>query len=245
MFARESLEEEKFMSDADIQAKISGNKAFAGLKVLTKEPLPTGPADKKKKGGKKDEVKKEEPKKEEVKKEEINDDPNQKIVFDLQVRNSFSLIGLEPPVANKDLEASIKAIEEKKNAFDELVKKKADEIAAIRKNAETEVPSIEELKLKYKDIPMYDRDEKGTHGHKDRERRGARGGRRGGERGQWHGRQERHPPREGDEEKADEAERYEDDDSYEIERRQQKEEEVKRSKAKANVQLTAADFPTL
>ena len=250
--AKEDITDEKYMTEAELQAKIKSNKAYAGLKVMVKEPLRTEPVGKKKKGGDKkkdDEDKKEEPKKEEPKAPVENiDDPDQKLVLDLMIRNAFSQLKIEPPVANKDIDASIKQVEAKRIEIDEMVKKRAEEIASIRVSAETEVPTLEELKLKYKDAPRERDEDKGTHGHRDR--RGARGGKYGGERReggdqQWKGgREGRHPPREGDQEKADEIEKDEED-SVEIDRRRRDKEANERKKVKNPSSLTAADFPTL
>jgi hypothetical protein len=240
MLALEKLDEDVNLTAEELKAKLQGDKKMAGLKLTPlamKEQITYSQGNKKKKGDKK-------PKKEEAeeKKEEVNEDqfdPDAKIVFDIQVRNAFSQLKMEPPTMNKEVEAVIDAVEKKKVELEDLVEKKAAEIANLRKTAETVVPQLAELKEQFKDAPR-EKGEKGSHGHK--ERRGARGGKRGGEGGQWHGPQDRHPKREGIAEKKEDAEElYEQEDSFDT----QKKRTEKQRHFPKHTNITETDFPKL
>lgn len=237
----EKLDDDININVADIDSQLKADKKLAGLKLKVapmKEQIVYSQGNKKKHQKKTKPEAKEDEKKPEVIEE--NFDPDSKIVLDIQIRNSFSQIKIEPPVFNKDVESSIQAVEKKKVELEELVKKKAEEIASIRQNAEKNVPTLEELKEKFKDAPVREKGEKGTHGHKDR--RGARGGRRGGDNANWHGARERHPKREGDQEKADaEDQDHDDENSYEVQKRNAE----KQRHAPKKGPILDSDFPTL
>lgn len=226
LFQLEKLDDDININVDDVNSHLQADKKLAGLKLKAapmKEQIVYSQGNKKKHQKKTKPDGKEDEKKVEVAEE--NFDPDTKIVLDIQIRNAFSQIKVESPVFNKDVEPSILIVEKKKTELEELVKKKAEEIASIRLTAEKTVPTLEELKEKFKEAPVREKGDKGTHGHK--ERRGARGGRRGGDRAErggdnsnWHGARERHPKREGDAEKADaEEQAFEEEDSYEVAKR--------------------------
>lgn len=218
----EKLDDDISIKLDDIQSHLKSDKKLSGLKPAPiKEQIVYSQGNKKKHQKKSKPETKEAEKKPEVVEEDF--DPEAKIILDIQIRNAFSQINIDAPVFNKDVEPSIEAVEKKKVELEQLVKSKAEEIANIRKNAESSVPTLAELKERFKDAPIKEKGEKGTHGHK--ERRGTRGGRRGGDRTErentdFRGPRDRHPRREGDQEKADaEEQQYEDEDSYEVQRR--------------------------
>ncbi len=232
------------------------------LQMSKKEPITYGPT--KKKDNKKKDQKEEKKVMEEKAPVEESDDPNKVLVFDLQIRNAFSQLKLDPPATSKDLNATLDVLEKKRAELDQLVKTKTSEISNLRAQAEANVPSLDELKELFKDPPVRERDlEKGTHGHKDRKGarggRGGRGDRRGGDRAergdaprggdradQWRGgRNERHPRREGEQERADLLEHEveaEEADSFEEETRR-REKERRGAPKKSN--LAETDFPKL
>lgn len=247
LFQLEKIEDDINLNLEDIASQLKADKKLAGLKLTAapmKEQIVYSQGNKKKHAKKsKPDAKADEKKPEEV---EENFDPESKIILDLQIRNAFTQIKLDAPVFNKDVEPSIQAVEKKKIEVEELVTKKAEEIANIKKNAEQSVPTLAELKEKFKDAPVREKGEKGTHGHKDR--RGARGGRTGGRgegRGEggkeWHGPRDRHPKREGDQEKADAEEQYEEEDSYEVQKRNAE----KARHAPKKGPILESDFPAL
>lgn len=249
LFALEKLDDDLDFNTDDIQAKLKGDKKMAGLKLgpLVKKENVTHGVSTKKKGSKKQ---KPQDAKEEKKEEPADDqyDPETKIVFDIQIRNAFSQIQAEPPVFNKDVEASIVAVEKKKAEFEKKVNEKASEIANLRKNAEESVPSLTELKERFKDAPLKEKGDKGTHGRDGR--RGTRGGRatrgadreRGTDNSNWHGARERHPKREGNQEKPEDAEElYQEEDSFEAQKKRSEKAKHVPSKAK----ISETDFPKL
>lgn len=243
LLALEKLDDDVNLTTEELNAKLQGDKKLAGLKLtplVKKEQITYSQGGKKKKNDKK-------PKKEAVeeKKEEITEDqfePEAKIVFDIQIRNAFSQLKMEPPTMNKEVEATIQSVEKKKVELEELVEKKAAEIANLRQTAESTIPQLAELKEQFKDAPLpREKGDKGSHGHKDR--RGARGGKRGGgDSVQWHGPQDRHPKREGNLEKKEDAEElYEQEDSFETQRRNTE----KQRHLPKNTNITESDFPKL
>ena len=244
-FALEKLDDDINIDTEELKAKLKDDKKMAGLKLtpLAKKEEVTYGGSKKKKGGKKQ---KPTDAKEEQKDELVQDefDPETKVVFDIQIRNAFSQVKMEPPVFNKDVEETIVAVEKKKGELEQQVEKKTAEIADLRKNAEETVPSLAELKERFKDAPLKERGDKGTHGRDGR--RGTRGGRGGnrdrGENTQWHGNQERHPPREGQQEKpADAEELYNQEDSFEAQNTK-----VEKAKhAPRRGKISENDFPKL
>lgn len=246
--ALEKLDEDITIDVEELKSKLMADKKMAGLKLtpmVKKEQSNYNEGNKKKKNDKNDKKDKKTDAKVEKKVEQPDEhqfDPDTKIVFDIQIRNAFSQLKIDTPVFNKEVEPAIGIVEKKKAELEELVKQKTEEIANIKKNAEQSVPSLAELKEKFKDAPLRDRDDtKGTHGHKDR--RGTRGGRRekGDNNVQWHGaRNEKHPKREGDEEKADAEDHDQQEDSFEAQvRRKDKERHVRKGP------ITEGDFPKL
>ena len=252
------------MSEEELKNKLQSDKTLAGLKLaMPKKEYAANEGNKKKNNNKKKDAKPEGKKAAEETKpaEEDNEDPEKVIVFDQQTRNAFSQLKMEPPAANKDINSTLDELEKRKTDLDQKVKAKEAEIQNLRKLADANVPSVDELKEKFKDLPPRERDEeKGTHGHKDRrddrrdDRRGARGGARGGRSGgndkgersdvQWKGlRTERHPRRQGDEEKADiQEQQQEQEDSFEEQsRKREKERRVPTQKGN----LAESDFPKL
>ena len=246
LLAVEKMEDDAAINEDDLRSQLQSDKKMAGLKLMvTKKEQPV--EHKKKDDKKKKDKKAEEKKPEAPVVEDDSEDPNKKLIFDLQIRNAFSQLKVEPPTINKDLSSAIDVLEKRRSELDQQVKSKEKEITELRAKAEASVPSIDELKERFKDAPTRERDgEKGTHGHK--ERRGARGGRGGRDRDekdntQWKGgRPERHPRREGDQEKADIEQNEEDQDSFE-EQNRRREKDRKAAPKKAN--LAEGDFPKL
>lgn len=234
-------EEEVTITEEEVLEKIQGDKKLAslGLKPIIKKEVPQFNEGKKKgkgkgkKGQKKEEEKKVEEKVEED--EEDLDDPERKLIFELQIRNAFSQLNIEPPTINKELEASIAEVEKKRVEYESKVSEKEKEIASLKENAEKEVPSIDELKIKFADAPA-----PRTRDHNKKDRRGDKGNT------QWRGKQdERHPPKTGDREKVEEAETFGDVPAAEEDFNEDEERKAKQSKANQNKKLTAEDFPSL
>lgn len=247
MFALEKLDDDINIDTEELRAKLKDDKRMAGLKLtpLAKKEEITYGGSKKKKAGKKQ---KPTDTKEEQRDEPVQDefDPETKVVFDIQIRNAFSQLKMEPPVFNKDVEESIVAVDKKKVDLEQQVEKKASEIADLKKNAEESVPSLAELKERFKDAPLREKGDKGTHGRDGRKgTRGGRGGNRDRDRDentQWHGNQERHPPREGKQERpADAEDLYQEEDSFEA----QKTRVEKAKHAPRRGKISENDFPKL
>ena len=241
------MEDDAAINEDDLLNQLKSDKKMAGLKLMPSSKKEQPVEHKKKDDKKKKDKKTEEKKSEAAPVEDDSDDPNKKLIFDLQIRNAFSQLKVELPTINKDLSSSIDLLEKRRVELDQQVKSKEKEITELRVKAEASVPSIDELKEKFKDAPTRDRDgDKGTHGHK--ERRGTRGGRGAREiddkdNHQWKGaRNERHPRREGDQEKADLDQNDEDQDSFE-EQNRKREKDRKAAPRKAN--LAEGDFPKL
>lgn len=197
LFAAEVIEDDIALTAEQLSAKLTGNKAFAGLKlaVKTKEDLAPAVAQKKKDKKKKDD-KKAAPAKEEAAAPVEAEDPNQKIIFELDIRNAFSQIKIEPPELVKDIEDVLVTLDKKKGQLEKEIKEKDTSLEALKRQAEASVPSIEQLKELFKEIP---KDDDRPRDRSRKERRGTRGG---AGNVQWKGRQhERHAKKEGDFEK--------------------------------------------
>lgn len=197
LFAAEVIEDDIALTAEQLSAKLTGNKAFAGLKlaVKTKEDLAPAVAHKKKDKKKKDD-KKAAPAKEEPAAPVEVEDPNKKIVFELDIRNAFSQIKIEPPELVKDIEDVLVTLDKKKGSLEKEIAEKDTSLEALRRQAEAHVPSIEQLKELFKDLP---KDDERPRDRSRKERRGTRGG---SDNVQWKGgRHERHSKKEGDFEK--------------------------------------------
>lgn len=195
------------LSREEIEAKLKDDKKLAGLGLkLAVVKQSAEPQGKPKKDNKKKPDTKAAPQTAAAPeaKEDLND-PERKLIIDLVMRENFDKLKLAPPTFVKDLEGSIAAVEKKKSEIAGLIASKADEIKKIHEEADKNVPSLDELIATYKDFKPPREDGKGDHGHKNQERKGARGGRRGdGGNTQWRGPgNAKHARREGDQERED------------------------------------------
>lgn len=181
LLALENIEEAG-LNEAEVLKKMEGNKDYKGLKmniVVKKEVSAYNVIEKKPKKNQKGKGKAETEDVPKTAPKEDHDDPNAPIIFDIQIRQAFTQLKVTPPSIMKELEPMIVTIEGKKKELEAQVASKEEELKKLRETAEKSVPTIEELKLKFKDAPT--RDERFHKGGERREHRdrGTRGGHKG------------------------------------------------------------------
>lgn len=226
------------LSREEIEAKLKDDKKLAGLglklAVVKQSAEPQG--NKKKDTKKKPETKASPQTAAPEAKEDLND-PERKLILDIITRENFASLKLTPPSFVKELEGAIAAVEKKKIEIAGLIANKADEIKKLHDEAEKNVPSIDEIISQYKDTKYVREDGKGDHGHKNYERKGARGGRgNAGTSQQWRGPgNAKHARKEGEQERQDL------DDNYEA----PKQAERPAEKQRPQKPLVAEDFPSI
>lgn len=236
LLAIEDIEDASNINTADLSAQIQGDSKFKGLKLsVKKEPELPFSITNKKKGGKKNKDDKKPAQKEDAPvKQEEDEDVNKKLVFELDIRNSFSLVSIEPPEALKDVEDVIQTLEKKRGHLESEIKNKEGDFETLKKKAEESVPTIEQLKELFKDAPTRDYEEGRPRDRSRKERRGTRGGNQ-----QWRGKgNDKHEKRTGEVEK-DQAGPYEEEEEKPVKV------DHRKGSRHAEFTSTAADFPTL